>query len=49
MIHRCRALRPILLDAPDPNAIKRGMRVRVVFEEERQGRIEDIKHFEIVA
>ncbi|MBN1343452.1 MAG: OB-fold domain-containing protein [Phycisphaerae bacterium] len=37
-----------LLDAPDPSVVRRGLRVRVVFADERHGRMEDIKHFEII-
>jgi len=37
-----------LLDAPDLSQVHRGLRVRVVFAEERNGSMADIKHFEIV-
>jgi len=37
-----------LLDAPDLSQVRSGLRVRVVFAEERTGRIEDIQHFEII-
>lgn len=37
-----------LLHAPDPNKVRRGLRVRVVFADRRHGTMEDIKHFEIV-
>ncbi len=37
-----------LLDAPDLTKIRPGLRVRVVFAEERTGAMEDIKHFEII-
>lgn len=37
-----------LLHAPDLNKIHRGLRVRVVFAEERNGTMDDIKHFEII-
>ena len=38
-----------LLDAPDPSKVHRGLRVRAVFNDERHGCMEDIKHFEIIA
>ena len=34
-----------LLQVDDPAQVKRGMRVRAVFNEERHGVMEDIKHF----
>jgi len=37
-----------LLHAPDLSRIRPGLRVRVVFAEERNGSMEDIKHFEII-
>jgi len=37
-----------LLDAPDLSQVRRGLRVRVVFAEERNGTMADIKHFEII-
>ena len=37
-----------LLDAPDVSKVHRGLRVRVVFAEERNGTMADIKHFEII-
>ena len=37
-----------LLDAPDLSQVRRGLRVRVVFAEERNGSMADIKHFEII-
>lgn len=37
-----------LLDAPDAGLVRQGLRVRVVFADERHGRMEDIKHFEII-
>jgi uncharacterized OB-fold protein len=37
-----------LLHAPDLEAVRSGLRVRVVFAEERKGSMEDIKHFEII-
>jgi uncharacterized OB-fold protein len=37
-----------LLDAPDLGKVRRGLRVRVVFAEERNGTMADIKHFEII-
>jgi hypothetical protein len=37
-----------LLDAPDLSKVRRGLRVRVVFAEERNGTMADIKHFEII-
>lgn len=37
-----------LLDAPDLSQVRSGLRVRVVFAEERSGRMEDIQHFEII-
>ncbi|MBP8132005.1 MAG: OB-fold domain-containing protein [Candidatus Hydrogenedentes bacterium] len=37
-----------LLDAPDLGKVRRGARVRAVFNEERSGCMEDIKHFELV-
>jgi uncharacterized OB-fold protein len=37
-----------LLDAPDPSAVRAGLRVRIVFADERTGRMEDIEHFEII-
>lgn len=37
-----------LLDETDPQKIKRGLRVRAVFEEERTGSVTDIKHFKII-
>lgn len=36
-----------LLDAPDPAKVHKGLRVCAVFNEERSGCMEDIKHFEI--
>ncbi len=37
-----------LLEAPDPEKIRAGLRVRVVFADERNGHMADIKHFEII-
>ena len=37
-----------LLKAPDLSKVRRGMRVRVVFAEERDGSMSDIEHFEII-
>lgn len=37
-----------LLDAPDPGKVRCGMRVRAVFNDERCGCMEDIRHFEII-
>ena len=37
-----------LLDAPDLSKVRRGLRVRVVFAEERDGTMSDIKYFEII-
>lgn len=37
-----------LLDAPDLSQVRRGLRVRVVFADERNGTMADIKHFEII-
>jgi uncharacterized OB-fold protein len=38
-----------LLHAPDLSEVRRGLRVRTVFSEQRHGAMEDIKHFEIIA
>ncbi|MDP8257590.1 MAG: OB-fold domain-containing protein [Candidatus Alcyoniella australis] len=37
-----------LLDETDPKKIKRGMRVRAIFNEQRSGSVTDIKHFKII-
>lgn len=37
-----------LLNAPDLNQVRSGLRVRAVFAEERTGTMEDIKYFEII-
>ena len=37
-----------LLSASDPKQVRRGLRVRAVFADERKGTMEDIKHFEII-
>ena len=37
-----------LLDAPDPEKVRCGLRVRVVYADERKGAMTDIKHFEII-
>jgi len=37
-----------LLDETDPKKIKRGLRVRAIFNEERTGSVTDISHFEII-
>jgi hypothetical protein len=37
-----------LLNAPDLSKVRRGLRVRVVFAEERDGTMSDIKYFEII-
>ena len=37
-----------LLDVADIAKVRRGLRVRAVFAEERNGTMEDIKHFEII-
>ena len=37
-----------LLDVSDISKVRRGMRVRAIFSEERCGAIEDIKHFEVI-
>ena len=37
-----------LLEAPDPDKVHAGLRVKVVFAEQRCGSMEDIAHFEII-
>ncbi|MCX5759069.1 MAG: OB-fold domain-containing protein [Candidatus Hydrogenedentes bacterium] len=37
-----------LLDVDDLSKVRRGVRVRVVFADERHGTTEDIRHFEII-
>ena len=36
------------LNETDPKKVKRGLRVRAVFNEKRTGSIHDIKYFEII-
>lgn len=37
-----------LLEANDPSKVRRGMRVRAIFNEDRFGVMEDIKHFQLI-